>query len=250
MDSTTINIIAGTALIFLLVIFIIIFVNLYSKAQLKFKLERQQLQEALLQTEIEIREQTLSNVSRELHDNLGQIAALVKINLNQLSNTLAAAEQVKLKSSTELVQQMITDIKGISSSLINNQLSQLGLSTAIQQDCERINKLALVEIQFIDTAQSFEFDNTSAIFLYRMYQEAINNVLSHSKASKAKVELLESPSGIQLHISDNGVGFTHSTQSAGNGLKNLKERCQMIGATLRINSSPSHGTEININYPI
>jgi len=233
---------AATLLVLILVSFIILFIFLYNKAQLKFQLERQQFQQALLQTEIEIRELTLINVSRELHDNLGQVASLLKMTINQIDDPI-------IQESNVLVNQLISDIKSISTSLKGNQLSELGLEGAIEQDVQRINKLTLIQLQFSNALGQVEVPSSSSIFMYRMYQEIINNILSHSQATEAQIHLKHLDNELLLEASDNGIGFSNLKQN-GNGLNNLEERCKILGAQLNIDSSPNKGTKIQINLPL
>ena len=258
LNDNTVPLLSGTILILVLIAFIILFVIQYKKAQLKFELEKKELQEAMLKAEIEIQEQTLDNVSRELHDNIGQIASLLKINLNQLLSSQLANQGEKIQQSVDLTGQLITDIKATTSSLKNNQLNKIGLKAAIQEDSKRINKLGLLEVLFetnLDLAPS-TIDKTATVFIYRMYQEALNNVLSHSQATKVHVVLESNEETIQLKIKDDGIGFDpaqsseKSTGAGGNGLFNLQERAKMIDAKLTINSKVSEGTEILITLPL
>lgn len=239
---------ASTLLILFLVSFIILFVILYNKVQLNFKLERQQFQQDLLQTEIEIREQTLSNVSQELHDNVGQIAVLLKMNLKQV--VAEPQSKQKLKESSELVVQLIQDIKSISSSLENNQLSKIGLAQAIEKDCERINKFGFITVQADCKTELNNLNTTTSVFLYRMYQEALNNVISHSKATIVSVSLAQHQENMQLIIEDNGIGFNSAHHKTGNGLANLRKRAKSIGAILTIESKIDQGTSVTIQFPL
>ena len=118
-------IVAGISFFLLLSIFIIYFIFLYRKRQKHFeqvqKTKEAQYRQALLQSKMEIREQTLQHISRELHDNLGQIASLIKINLNVLPKNLSGDVDRKIEETKELSRQLILDIKGMSQSL-NQQL--------------------------------------------------------------------------------------------------------------------------------
>ena len=246
-DDNSIPLIAGTLLFFILGIFIIFFIVLYKRTQLKFEIEKQQFQQALLNTEIEIREQTLLNVSRELHDNLGQLAALIKINLSQLQ--IPFDHDAKIQDSLRLISQIITEIKSISTSLNSDQLKKVGLETAIELDVQRINKLGLIKLE-LHKGNSVELSSNISIFLYRIYQEIINNVLSHSQATNAEVNLSLKNNLYVFRIKDNGIGFSSNKKSKGNGLQNIKTRCEMIGASLNVHSEINNGTEIFITLPI
>ena len=251
-SGANITLVTGTVLVFLLSVFIIVFVIQYGKTQLKFKLERQQFQQDLLQTEIEIQQQTLSNVSQELHDNIGQIAALVKMNLYQLKESIAPENQQRLEESTKLVQQLISDVKNISSSLSNHQLLESGLAVAIKNDCKRIQNLGLLNLKVVLSEGLAQIDVNSSIFLYRMYQEITNNLLTHSQATEGIVELNGKNKRLSLKIKDNGIGFSPTEPAKGNGLENLKKRCATIGADLKITTAKNKGTEIliELDYPV
>jgi hypothetical protein len=234
-------------LLFVLGVFIIFFIVIYKRAQLKFEIEKQQFQQTLLQAEIEIREQTFLDISRELHDNLGQLAALIKINLNQLGSPFK--EQSKLQDSIQLVSQMISSIKSISTSLNSDQLSNIGLEAAIKLDVQRINKLGLIKLDLV-IQSSNHLSSGVSIFLYRIYQEIINNVLSHSKATKANILLQQTNGLILFSVTDNGIGFSGKENKHGNGLRNIKARCEILGAELIISSQSDKGAEIIIKTPL
>lgn len=248
--------IAGTVLVTLLVVFIIFVVILYRKAQLKFELERQQFQQALLQAEVEIRDQTLSDVSRDLHDNLGQIASLIKINLNMVSDALGDDDRVRIEESRELLKKLMSDFRTLSSSLATRDLRQMSLLRLIEADVERINRSGFIDIKMLSKPEEPELNPEISIFIYRMFQELINNILKHSGASRARVNVVNEGDRLLLQVSDNGRGMDASlleagkTPGGGNGLGNIRERCRIIGASCTFESSPNKGTFIEISLPV
>jgi len=249
-NEESIPLIAGTVLLLFLVVFIILFIILYNKAQLQFKFERQQFQQDLLTAEFEIKEQTLNNVSQELHDNIGQIASLLKINLNKVIQTLPLSQRPIMNESSDLIKQLISDVKETSTSLKGNRITEIGLLKAIEQDYRRIKKLELLNLELEISNSEMEPGNTTSIFLIRIYQELINNVLTHSQATHAKISLNSSRSNFTMTIEDNGIGFLIEKTGNGNGLKNLKERCNTIGARLNLESYPNNGTKTSISLPL
>jgi signal transduction histidine kinase len=187
--------IVGTLLFFALAVAIILFLRQYHKTQQKFDWERQNHKQALLQTEIEIKEQTLNAVSRELHDNLGQIASLIKINLNLVSTNINEHDRSKILESIELLKQLIADIKSLSLSLNSDNIHRIGLFESIKQDIERINRTGTLQIKFTSQNTLPALDPDVEIFLYRICQEAWNNILKHAKATNATL-LLSFKSGV------------------------------------------------------
>ena len=252
-NNILIPILAGTALITLLVGFIISFVFMYRKAQLNFKLERQAFQQTLLETQVEIKEQTLTDLSRELHDNLGQIASLIKINLSMLSFKESPENQQKVKDSIELLKQLIHDIRHLSSTLNSDNLKTHGLIATIQRDVEKIQSSGFIAITFETNTNQPLIGFESTVFLYRMFQEMTNNLIKHAQATEAEVKISVQNKLLTLSVKDNGQGIPPTVlndKSQGNGLRNLEQRCKLIGANLNIDTAANSGTLIEIKLPL
>jgi len=238
----------GVILLGLLVGFIIYFLFLYKRKQVEYEWEREQAKQLLLKTEIEIKEQTLSYISRELHDNLGQIASLIKINLGMVNLSEDNSDFDKIKDSRGLIKSLILDIKSLSTTLKGENLQRFGLVEMIKKDLTRLEKISHIKVDFVCENKLPELPSEKQVFLYRMTQEVFNNILQHSGATKAKLFISVSNNvNIELKFIDNGIGFDVNTNEAGNGLINLEERCKLINATLVINSVVGKGTEIKIS---
>ena len=225
---------------------IVYFIIIYRKKQQVFEREREDFKLALRKTEIEIKEQTLSDISRELHDNIGQIASLIKINLNLVLPHLSSPNHEKVSESLDLLKQLIKDIKSVSISLKGENLKKFGLLKMVQNDVEQYQRTTGLTTRFSGPEKLPEMDPAIEIFLYRMSQEIFNNILKHANASEAAVLVNVTDTIFTLCISDNGKGFHFTTEQNGSGLTNLKERCDMIGAELAIESEPGKGTKITI----
>jgi hypothetical protein len=206
-----------------------------------------------LQTEIEIRELTLAHISRELHDNLGQIASLIKINLNMVSNSVSTEDRAKVEESIDLLKRLIGDIKALSLSLNSESIGRMGLFAALLSDVERINRMGSLKVTLHCKNTLPHLKPDTVVFLYRMCQEVLNNTLKHAEASQAEVTLDQEGEMLTLCVSDNGKGFDPQTaihNGNGSGLANLNKRCRLIGATLRIDSGPGKGVKICITLPL
>lgn len=239
-------IIIGTCVFAILIVFIVLFVINYQKRQKEFENERAALKKALLETEIEIKEQTLTNISRELHDNIGQIASLIKINLNLLSSDLPETDKLKVEDSIVLIKGLIKDIKALSVSLKSENLQRFGLVKMISKDIERYKSIGDLSVDFESGETIHEMDAETEVILYRMSQEVFNNILKHAEASTVSVKVLEENKNLTFSFKDDGQGFNADTVELGSGLINLKERCKMIGAELKIESVINQGTLIEI----
>ncbi|MGN6435115.1 MAG: sensor histidine kinase [Agriterribacter sp.] len=207
-----------------------------------------QFSQTLLQSQLEIQEQTLLHISHELHDNLGQIASLIKINLNTIPlNDIPKAQQ-RIEDTKELTRQLITDLKALSVSLGGDRISQMGLARALEIEVERLNKTEEFKASFIQEGLLPVLSTDKATILYRMAQECINNMVKHSLAKKINVFLKTNENLVTLVLSDDGVGFNvdEQMQTIGAGLKNLQNRAKLINAELSIISTPGNGSTVNI----
>ncbi|MDY7574764.1 ATP-binding protein [Actimicrobium sp. CCI2.3] len=203
---------------------------------------------------IQAQEQERINLARELHDELGQRLALLKLNLHQLNRLLVAPEPRALWTSIDAdVNALIAQIRVISVSLRPPVLDYLGLESAIGQ---------LLQRQFSSTVTTciFEYAGLPVVLapaveitIYRIVQECVTNVLRHAMASRVVVEVNGGESGYELEliIRDNGKGFDRSTlasrvlaDGSRSGLPGMKERIALLGGSLSVESAPGQGTRI------
>ncbi len=253
-----ITLVISITLIFIVAaFFLIMYVNLYNERKRKHAEEKQNLKrdfdQALIQSQLEIKEQILQHIGYELHDNLGQIASLIKINLNTLKLNDPEKASVKIEDTKELLRQLIGDIKSLSISLnSSDRILHSGLSKALQLDITRINKTGQFSATY--TAPDYEpvLHPNTAIILYRMSQEILNNMIKHSGGSEINLFFSVRENLVTLVFADNGIGFNLSEKmnSGGSGLFNLHNRAHLIKSTLHINSVSGNGTTITIELPL
>ncbi len=213
---------------------------------------RQQFAQTLLQAQLEIKEQTMEYISRELHDNLSQIASLIKINLNTMRLDPSSPVAEKVEDSKELLRRLITDIKLLSRSLSSDSFASAGLLKSVENDILRINKADNVSAHFIHNGNVQEPPYDTALIIYRMAQEILNNILKHSNATYIACTAEGLQNSLILAFKDNGEGFdpVEMKYNEGAGLRNLKQRAELIGAQLIIDSKPGMGTTVRINISI
>lgn len=242
------TIVTGTLLFGLLSVFIIYFILLYRKSQTKLYFERERRKQELLRAEVEIKEQTLVNVSREIHDNLGQAAALVKINLNLVSKNISAEDQQKVEESIDLMKKLIGDMRSLSASLNGDTIRRKGIVAMLEQDVERINKLGYVEVKFYHPAEKITLDADQLVILYRMIQELFTNTLKYAKAKQIMLKLEETKENVMVTYTDDGIGFDfQEALNKGSGLTNIHDRCQLIGGELTFQSEENIGVQVHIS---
>ncbi|MDB4999418.1 MAG: hypothetical protein JWR76_495 [Mucilaginibacter sp.] len=236
---------------FCLSIFIIYFIFLYQKKQIKNKQEKENLQstfrQELLKAQNEIQEQTLTYVSREIHDNITQVLSFVKLNL-AMTGTLSEFERSqKVEESRKLIAQAIGDLRDLSKSLNFEHIVKQGLVKTIEIEVDRINKSGIVDAAFVVKGNPYPLSDQRELVLFRIFQEAVNNSLKHAGANLLKISLQYSDQIFILTIEDDGAGFLNNDlQKEGSGLKNMQSRATLIGAVLTINSDIGKGCCIKI----
>lgn len=247
---------AATLMLLILGSFGMIFILIHKKKQQSNKKEKQLLQsqfsQTLLQSQLEIQEQTLQQISRELHDNFGHIASLIKINLNTLKLENTEKAVAKIEDTKELTRQLITDIKSLSLSLNGDRIAKTGLVAALQTEVERLDKTGLFTASFVQNGSLPVIENDKATIIFRMAQEVLNNMAKYSEAKYINVNLNVTDNLFTLAFNDDGKGFNvaDKIQNGGAGLTNLQKRAALINANLTIQSAPGEGTNITIEMAV
>lgn len=211
-------------------------------------------QEAFSRQLIASQEGERKRIAAELHDSLGQRLIVIKnlalMMLHRPTDSEQARQQAEVISAE--TSQAIHEVKEISYNLRPHQLDQLGLTKAIEAAVRRVGTSS--EIAFRARVDKLDglFTKEEEISLYRIVQEAVNNIVKHSGATEAQVVVVRDRAGVHLTIGDNGQGFTPSVAAAESrlpsfGLFGISERVRMLGGRHTINSAPGEGTTIRIH---
>ncbi|MEJ7692109.1 MAG: sensor histidine kinase [Daejeonella sp.] len=199
--------------------------------------------QTLLKSQLEIQEQTLRHISREIHDNIGQVLSLVSLNLN----TITAPDKEKLVFTNELVTKAIDDLRGLSKSLNPDRVQMIGITESIKTELDQLERTGIFQTS-LDIKQDLkEISPEKTIILYRMVQEVLNNIIKHSRADQIVVSFESNEESDQISIEDNGCGFDLGNNSPGIGLQNLRQRASMINAELNITSTINEGTTVSFS---
>lgn len=252
-EKIIIMVVAATALILFFGFIIITYALAYQKRKNKYFKEKQvmesQFQAAILQTQIEIQEQTLKNVAQEIHDNIGQILILAKLNLNTFPPIADAATETRVNDTRQLVGKAINDLRHLSKSLHGEKIAELGLPESVGNELKIIQNTGLYQTSLQVTGSKYRLPSQKEMVLFRIIQESLHNALKHAKAKNISVSLLYEPTLFRLTVTDDGEGFEAATlvfKDTGIGLKNMKDRAGLIGGQLLIRSSPGNGTSISV----
>ena len=241
----------STFCLIMFVVSILVLFRAYQVRKINHIKERQYLQHALLQTQIEIQEQTLKTISQEIHDNVGQVLSLAKLNLNTLEMAGGNREQ-KIESSIQLVSKAINDLRQLSRSLSGSKIADLGLQDATDNELKIIANTGQFATELIISGEPYFLQPQHEMVMFRIVQESLNNALKHSKAKNIFIEMHYEAAAFSIAINDNGAGFDADQLQAtetGIGLINMRNRASLIGARFSINSNPGAGTSILIQLP-
>jgi signal transduction histidine kinase len=244
-------ILSASVFVLLLGVTIFILFRIYLKRKNTLLREKEDLsirfEQTLLRSKLEIQEETFSNISKEIHDNIGQVLSLVRINLNTMGSTV---DEQKIEMMDDLMGRAITDLRNLSHSLDTDVIRNTGWIKATERLLMALAKTEKFKILFNAEEGLPTLGSEKPIILYRMIQEIINNIIKHAGASEIKFSTVLKDNHIVVNIEDNGKGFDRSTVAAGAGLQNLESRAKLINANLHIHSLPGSGTGVTISLKV
>lgn len=188
-------------------------------------------------------------LSRELHDGLGQSLIAQKLRLESLKLPATGETTTLLEEMKQCSDNLVDDIRRISNDLMPAQLTQFGIVPALRQHCDEVSRYSGIEVSFDSTGNFDDMRRKTKIYIFRIIQEALNNIVKHSGSKSAVIEIVKTKEYFFLSITDNGKGFDNGKSIKGNGLNNIRERTLLLGGTFSITSQPGNGTTIEIQIP-
>jgi len=236
---------SATLLVFFMFFFLLFLQNSRRKFQYEQELQliQTRFEKTLLETQLEIQEQTFTQISQEIHDNIGQVLSLVRLNVNRFS---VAVDEEKINQTDRLLGQAITDLRQLSHNLNSDYLQRAGLMEALAQLLNNLERTGKFTTKFSCYADGIHLKDDATIILYRIVQEIINNIIKHADANQISISVDENKGVLYIVVADNGKGFDTAVVKGGIGLKNILNRAQMIGATVDIKSKINTGTSVTI----
>jgi len=206
-------------------------------------------QRAINQATIETQEQERSEIGKELHDNVNQVLTTTKLYLDLAISNPELKDDMVLKANKNIIN-VINEIRQLSRSLMNPSIGDLGLIDSINDLIENINLTRKLHVSLQAKSEIEDLlDKNQKLTIFRIIQEALNNAIKHAKASKVSIKILYNASLVEVIIEDNGIGFNIQEVKKGAGLKNIQNRIYLINGTHNIESAPSKGSKIIINFP-
>jgi len=253
-ESLVFFIIISVILILLLVIFIINIIYRYKQKQNIYFKDIEQLkishENALLHSQLEMQEQTFQNISREIHDNIGQKLTLAKLHLNTLNYAENEETIFQVTDSVNMISEAINDLSDISRSMSSEIILSNGLIKALEFEAKQLEKSGLYNISLNITGSTIFLNNNTELVLFRIAQEVLNNIIKHAQATKINIHLNYTTSVFTMEITDNGKGFNKTNVLPGTGLQNIKKRAAILNGNFKVNSFQDTGTQIKIEIPL
>ncbi len=236
--------------------FLIIYVLSYNDKKRKIHIEQERLQmnfeKELLKVRMEVREQTMQTIGADLHDNIGQLLSLTSLTLASVKGSNQVTTERKIATAKELVSKSIDEVRQLGKLIQGDQLVRSGLPNAIMFELDRVEKSGMFETTLVQKGFLNIKSHDKDLIAFRLFQEALSNIVKHSRGNAIHVQLLQKDQWLTLEIYDNGQGFDMlgtRNHSDGMGLLSMERRAAIVGGKVLLNSSPGNGTEISITIP-
>ena len=202
-----------------------------------------------------VREEERAHIARELHDELGQLITVLKMDVSWLSKKLINGEAVvkeKLHELNQLLDSTVQSVRRISFELRPSILDDLGLAAAMEWHLKEFEKRSGIKTFFNEPEEEPSLSNPVKTSLYRIFQESLTNVARHSSASELRVDIRKTDGELMLSIKDNGQGFDikKASEKRTLGILGMKERAAMMGGNYEIKTEEGKGTTVTVLLPL
>src|SRR5579883_123408 len=205
----------------------------------------------LAQTLIATQESTLRHISRELHDEFGQILTAMGSMLSRAGRHAPDGSKLRedLREVNEIAQSALDKVRTLSQALHPVTLDEAGLESTLDWYLPTVERQTGITVSYEKSGNPFPVEGGMAIHVYRVLQEALNNVARHSKAKEAWVRLRFLPQMLDLEVEDHGVGFSPDSKRRGIGLVAMRERAELLNGTLEFSHPAEGGTLVRLMVP-
>jgi signal transduction histidine kinase len=205
----------------------------------------------LAQKLIATQESTLRYISRELHDEFGQILTAIGSMLRRAGNQVPEGSPLRadLQEVREIAQSTLDKVRSLSQALHPVMLDEAGFESTLDWYIPTVERQTGIAISYLKQGESFAVDGGAGVHIYRVLQEALNNVARHASAKQAWVRLRFLPAALELEVEDHGVGFAERLPRQGIGLVAMRERSELMGGQLVISRPAEGGTLVHLMVP-
>jgi two-component system sensor histidine kinase UhpB len=201
-----------------------------------------------------IREEERTMIAREIHDELGQVLTVLKIQVTLLSNKLRDDQQdikTKINDLSKVIDDTVETVQRISSKLRPGILDELGLFPAIEWQSQEFQKVTGIIFSLSLPSHEIQLDKEKSTALFRIFQEAITNIIRHASATTIQISLYSGSDLLIMEIKDNGTGITLAQirNPKSLGIIGMKERALAVGGEVYIDGIPNKGTIVKVEIP-
>ncbi|MBE5321090.1 sensor histidine kinase [Pedobacter sp. MR2016-19] len=254
-DREVLFVIIPSIIIFFALSSAIVFFMLYfQKKKFQYAKEKGEMEkqygEQLLQSRLEMQEQTFEMISEEIHDNVGQLLSLAKLQLSILEQKETSDKSLITEIKGNLGN-ALTDLRDIAKSLNTSRIQELSLLQAVEQELQRIGRAGVIVCKVEVTGNEQQIAEQKKIIIFRIVQESLQNILKHAQATTIDVGF-DFSEQLSITIEDNGVGFSAGEKEkleTGLGLQNIVKRATLIMGEATIDSVINNGTKITLTIP-
>jgi two-component system, NarL family, sensor kinase len=251
-DQVIFTIIAVIIILLFLGVLFLVMLFYYNNKKGQMSKEKQLMRatfdKQLLESKLEIQEQTFDMISQEIHDNVGQILSLAKVQLSIMEQKQSVGGEL-LGNVKESISLAMTELRDIAKSLNSERVQKLSLQESISQEIRRINRSGFIKVAVDIQGIEKNIPDQHKLIAYRIIQEGFQNIIKHAGASEVKVTIRYMEDSMFITIQDNGVGFEPETalkKRDGLGLPNILQRATLVGGRAEITSRPGEGTKLQI----
>ena len=251
--SENISIIFGASIFLLLItLFIVMLIMAYLKRDLKHLKEKESMEadfeKQLLQSQLETQEETLNQLSIEIHDNVGQLLNSTKLLIGLTQRALSDTSET-LTLADETLAKAIQEIRSLSKALNKEWLQQFNFMENLEAEINRINIAKAIAIQlYKEGVITLQADKQ--IILFRIVQEVLQNAIKHANAKSIKISIIEENETLSISVSDDGIGFNEESITKSVGILNIKQRTYLLKGKVQWQSSLQNGTLVTIQIPL
>lgn len=236
------------------IVAIVLFIVFYRKKVMLQKNEYQKMksihQKELLSTQIEMQQQTMQHIGREIHDNIGQKLTLASLYTQQLAFENKAPQITEtIENISAILNTSLSELRQLSKTLTDNAVAKEPLVTLIQAECHKIHAFVKCSFSFNKAANQLGYSYELKSVLVRIVQEFLQNSIKHSQCKNIVATLNKKGDWLELHLEDDGKGFDPTASNKGIGLSNIKKRAAIINGVLDVESS-AKGTQLTLKIPL
>lgn len=192
-------------------------------------------------------ERERKRISQELHDGVAAMIGAAKMSLESIPHLSEEKRMEQLTKVKEILENTHADVRHIAHNLLPTTLEKEGLVRATSHFAFEINETKLVNISVTDkNSNTQELSPQLQLMLFRVIQELVNNIIKHSQAQNAEITFSNSPNGLQIEISDDGIGYENTNHRGNQGLYSITKRLKSIGGNFKITKGKSGGTQAKV----